>query len=128
MATVNPTVTDVLGDGSVMKFVWLLTQANADGAPIDSVNWGNHADRSVELVGGTFGAGGTVVWEGSNDGGTTYKTLDDASNAPMTYTTAPQMEVPQPVCERQRPRVTAGDGTTSLTVAVLARRHNPMRT
>lgn len=71
---------------------------------------------SVQVL-GTFGAGGSVNIEGSNDSGTTYAILNDTrgeGNA-LTLTAADVRRVnerPQQI----RPNVTAGDGTTSLTV------------
>ena len=73
MATIAPTITQLEPrDGSVLKYTWVLTGTD-DGAPIPFAQW---SDRSVQFV-GTWG-GGTVVFEGSNNGGTTYATLNDA--------------------------------------------------
>ena len=63
---------------------------------------------------GTFGVGGTCVIEGSNDG-VTYFTLNDQANAALSITTA-ALKTVRDTPFWIRPRVTAGDGTTSLTV------------
>jgi hypothetical protein len=75
-------------------------------------------DRTVQVT-GTFGVGGSVAMEGSNDGGTTWGLLKDAYGVDIALTTA--------VCRAIgdnpmliRPRVTAGDGTTNLTVTIAA--------
>lgn len=76
--------------------------------------------RSVQ-VGGTFGAGGTVVIEGSNDG-TNYVTLTDPQGNAISKTSA-AIEAIQEVPRYIRPRVTAGDGTTAVDVhLILVRR------
>lgn len=103
-------------DGSSVMYSWLNMANGDDGEPIDGAEWG---DRAVQVV-GTFGAGGTIVWEGSNDG-TNYVTLKDSFNAATSFTgaaIATVIDVPR-YC---RPRVTAGDGTTSLSVYALSRR------
>lgn len=119
MATVNPTVEQsVTDDPDVIRITWAaLTTTNADGAPCKFLQ---HADRTIQVA-GTFGAGGTVVWEGSNDG-TNYVTLTDQSDNNLSITTAKIEQIMQ-VPLMSRPRVTAGDGTTSLTVTVVMRRN-----
>jgi hypothetical protein len=80
---------------------------------------GTYADRTVQ-VSGTFGAGGSVQIEGSNDG-VTYATLSDGSGVAIVKTSAGVSlisENPRYI----RPRVTAGDGTTSITVTILGKR------
>ena len=75
-------------------------------------------DKCIQ-VGGTFGAAGSVQLEGSNDG-TTWFILHDPSSAALTFTAAGLKEVLEnPLYIR--PNVTAGDGTTALTV-ILAQR------
>lgn len=122
MATIDPTNNgDISGDGSVQMFTWVLANGD-DGAPVE---WTPYADRCVQVI-GTFGAGGTVLIEGSN-AGATWATLNNAQGAAASITAATVkqiVETPRYV----RPRVSAGDGTTSLTVSLIMRRPNPMRT
>lgn len=121
MSVVNPTITNN-GDGSLKKFVFA-AMANGDtGAPIPFAEW---ADRSVQ-VSGTFGVGGTVVWEGSNDGGATWATLTDPQGNSISKTAA-SIEAVLEITELARPNVTAGDGSTAINVSVLCRRQNNMR-
>ena len=119
MATVNPAITHIGSqDGSVLKFEWTLTGTN-DGAPMQFAEW---ADRSVAMT-GTWG-GGTVVWEGSNDGGVTYYTLNDPQAVAISKT-ANALEQVIEVTEYARPR--ASVGVTSVVVSVVVRRQNNMR-
>jgi hypothetical protein len=94
-----------------------LTTTNADGAPL---RMPEAADRSVQVF-GTFGTGGNLVIEGSNDGGTTYHTLTDPQGNALAFTSA-KIETITELTELVRPRVTAGDGTTDLDVHLLTRR------
>jgi hypothetical protein len=86
------------------------------GAPFQMPGF---ADRSVQIR-GTFGVGGTVLVEGSNDG-VNYATLNDAQGAALSKTSAALSQISQ-TTKLIRPRVSAGDGTTSITVTLLARR------
>lgn len=119
MATKNPTITNIGSqDGSVLKFEWTLTGTD-DGAPMQFAEW---ADRSVQFV-GTWG-GGTVVWEGSNDGGTTWLTLTDPQTTSISKT-ANGLEQVVEVTEYARPR--ASVSVTSVVVSAVVRRQNGMR-
>jgi hypothetical protein len=123
MATVNATVTRN-GDGSVLKFSFdALTTTNDNGAAIPFAEW---ADRSVQVT-GTFGSGGTLKLQGSNDGGTTWVDLTDPQGNAISFTAA-GLEAVTEVVELARPYVSAGDGSTDLDVFVLCRRPNNMRT
>ena len=113
-----------VNDGSVSIFNWTpLTTANADGAPIGAVQY---ADRSVQAV-GTFGAGGSMTFQGSNDG-VNWAALNTAQGAVVALTAATQLKQIVEIPRYIRPFVTAGDGTTSLTAVMVARRANPLRT
>lgn len=71
-------------------------------------------------VAGTFGVGGSVNIEGSNNG-VAWAVLADPQGNPLTFTAArieQVLESPRFI----RPIVTAGDGTTNLTVNVFCRR------
>lgn len=93
--------------------VWSL--ANGDtGAPYGDTP--GQADRSVQ-VHGTFGVGGSVTLEGSNDN-VNWFTLHDLQNNNVTFTAAGLKQI-QEVALYVRPNCTAGDGTTSLTVTLL---------
>ncbi len=118
MATITPTVEEIKtfqDDAHVITWA-LLTTTNADGAPIGMTG---SADRSVQVE-GTFGAAGNVVIEGSNDG-VNYRVLTDPQGNALNITSAKIEEIIE-IVKLIRPRVTAGDGTTSLTVSMLLRR------
>lgn len=120
MATITPTVErNVTDDPDVIRITWAaLTTTNDVGAPCKFVQ---HADRTVQVV-GTFGAGGTVVWEGTNQNETNYNTLTDQSDNNLSFTATKTEQVCQ-VPLMSRPRVTAGDGTTDITVIVVMRKN-----
>lgn len=97
-------------------YTWVL--ANGDtGNPIEMPSF---ADRSIQVV-GTFGAGGNLRIQGSNDG-TNYATLTDPQGNDLNITAAKIEQVTE-VVRWIRPNVTAGDGTTNLTVILLVRRN-----
>lgn len=122
MATVTPTVTFIGGDKAVVQVVWA-NMANGDtGAPFEWVDW---ADRCIHFS-GTFGTGGTVKLRGSNTG-TNYLDITDAQGNAISKT-AEAIEQCVEVTRYTRPEVTAGDGTTSLTATLVARRAQPLRT
>ena len=77
------------------------------------------SDRSVQVT-GTFGAAGNLAWEGSNDG-VNYYVLSNPQGTALNVTSAGVQQVTEAVLYA-RPHVTAGDGTTSLTVSVFLRR------
>ncbi len=124
MATVQATSnTDIAGDGSIRKVVWTpLTTTNADGAAIE---WVQYADRTIQFN-GTFGTGGTIKLQGSNDGSNWFDLSDPQGTAISKG--AAGIEAVLEITQYVRPFVSAGDGTTSLTATLVMRRANPMRT
>jgi hypothetical protein len=84
-----------------------------DGDPIEMPS---SSDRSIQVL-GTFGVGGTILWEGSNDG-TNYVTLADPQGNALSKTAAAIEQVLE-ITRYMRPRVSAGDGTTDLTAHLL---------
>lgn len=91
---------------------WLaLTTTNTDGG---AVSMQDYQDRTVQIT-GTFGTGGSVTIQGSNDGGTTWATLTDPLGNNLTFTAAGMKQITE-LPALLRPLVTAGDGTTSLNV------------
>jgi hypothetical protein len=117
MATVPFTAEDIRTFGDTGHVIAWTSLANGDdGTPLEMIG---SADRSVQVV-GTFGAGGTVLLEGSNDG-TNYNTLHDPGGTALSLTTSQIVAVLE-ISAFIRPRVSAGDGTTALTVTLLVRR------
>lgn len=78
-----------------------------------------YADRSCQVE-GTFGTGGSVVIEGSNDG-INYQTLTDTQGNNLSFSIA-KIEQIMEIVRFIRPRVVSGDGTTSITVSMLVRK------
>ena len=122
MAVIAQAVTDLSNfhdKGQII--VWTpLTQSGLDtGAPATNFSG---ADRSVQVE-GTFGTGGTCIIEGSNDG-VNYETLNDHLGNALSITAKGIKSVDQ-IVRYLRPRISAGDGTTSLTVTLLTRRIQP---
>lgn len=78
------------------------------------------SDKTVQIL-GTFGAAGSVNIEGSNDGGTTWAILNDTRGEgnPLTFTTADVRSINENP-DLIRANVTAGDGTTALTVVIVS--------
>lgn len=87
-----------------------LTNATTDdGAPVEMPDY---ADRSIQVQ-GTIGAAGNLRIEGSNDG-TNYVVLTDPQGTALNIVAAGVIEQIQEITRYIRPRITAGDGTTSL--------------
>ncbi len=113
MAVRTPTRTD-LQNAVIIQWTGLL---NGDtGLPVELYEYG---DRSIQLN-GTFGAGGSQSFEGSNDSAI-FVVLTDQANAALTSTAAMLKQVLQ-AARLVRPNITAGDGTTNLTVTLYARK------
>lgn len=122
MANITPTVTDASNfhdKGQI--FSWTPMTFTGLDVGLPAGNFGG-ADRSVQVE-GTFGATPGILIEGSNDG-VNYETLNDHLGVALTFTAKGIKSVDQ-ICRFIRPRVTGGDGTTSLTVTLLTRRIQP---
>lgn len=102
-------------------FTWTGLANGQAGAPC---GYAGSGQRSAQVL-GTFGAGGTIVWEGSLDGGTTWATLNDLGGTALSHTSAALKGVREDA-PLIRPNVTAGDGTTSITAALAIRKNQLM--
>lgn len=114
MAVRAPNV-EIIGERTV-RITWSGLLNGDTGAPI---NWANYMDRSIQVL-GNFGAGGSVSLEGSNDGNT-FTALSDPRGNNLAVTTS-RIEQIEDCTYALRPNVTAGDGTTNLTVVLFARK------
>ena len=123
MAVVTPVIVtnNPPGDGSVITYSWTMVTSGDTGAPIPFAQW---ADRSVQMSGTWGGGGGTITWDGSNDG-VTYFTLNDFGNSPISKT-ADALEQVIEATLWARPRVSVAS-VTSVVVTLLARKQIPMR-
>lgn len=123
MATVTPTLNHQVSeaDRSVFLASWSLTTANADGAPIERVEW---ADRTWQAV-GTWG-GATLAFQGSNDGTNWFPLTNAAGGSAATLSAnggLATVELPRFV----RPNLTTPGAGATITVTLCARRATPMR-
>lgn len=115
MAVRNATVTNVAK--GVIKVQWTGLLNGDQGRAEDLTRF---PDRTVQLT-GTLGAGGSINVEGSNDGGSTYHIMNDTRGEGNVLTlTALDMRQILENPALMRPNVTAGDGTTNLTLTILA--------
>lgn len=88
----------------------------------------DYADMSMQVT-GTFGAGGSVAAEGSNDATTTLNGTYNALRDPGGTTIALTAASLKTILEKSRwlqPHVTAGDGTTALVVTMFFRKTGPL--
>lgn len=104
------------GNNDFMLIVWTGLLNGDVGEPF---TLSQYADRSVQVT-GTFGAGGTVQIEGSNDE-SNWAVLKDNQGDALTFLSAGLRQVME-VSVAIRPAVVAGDGTTTTTVSMLVRK------
>lgn len=124
MAVIVPTIVDISGNQKTYQVTWA-AMANGDtGAPIQAQFIG-YSDRVIAVT-GTFGAGGNMRCQGSLDGGTVYHTLKDAFGTAINLTAAGIASITE-VTQFVRPNITAGDGTTALTVTLQMTRNEARR-
>jgi hypothetical protein len=119
MAVINGAFAQDKTGNDVIQVTWA-TMLNGDtGAPL---RYHDFFDRTVQLI-GTLGVGGTMVWEGTNDpaGAANFVTLPDQQGVAMSFA-ALGIKQTSATPTWVRPRISAGDGTTSLTVILNARR------
>ena len=112
-------------NGRGVLYQWgALTNTGADsGTPVELADFRSF---SVQAVNGSSvaGLGANVIMEGSNDG-TNWGPLVDLSGTAIAITTANIAAYIKSNIETTRyvrPRVTAGDGTTSIVVLMYAQR------
>lgn len=124
MAVIAPTITEIESlYGHVHSVVWTPLANGDTGTPYQMPG---SADRSIHAF-GTFGAGGSMTMQGSNEvaqpavAATSWASLHDPQGLALTIT-ALKIEEAAEVSNWIRPNVTAGDGTTAITVAMIVRR------
>jgi hypothetical protein len=96
---------------------WIGLENEDDGAP---VALGRYVDKAVQVV-GTFGVGGEVTMEGSNDpdiADPAWAPLVDVSGEPIEITGDNDLRQIQQNPRLIRPDVTGGDVTTDVDVIV----------
>jgi hypothetical protein len=120
MVTRAVVLTELLQPGQGLAWVaqWSGLLNGDDGAPIELDQYG---DISAQVT-GTFGTGGSVAIEGSNDT-TNFVGLKDPSNTLIAFTAAGIKSVLEKT-RQVKPHCTAGDGTTTLVVTMYLRRRS----
>jgi len=122
MSTVSYTdYPEPVAGGGVRRLVWTNLQ-NGDDGQWYALTGAKYPDKSVHVY-GTFGSGGMLVIEGSNQFNTfdNYVTLMDSFGNNLSFAAAGLKEINQNTFAI-RPRVIGGDATTSLTVVICMRR------
>ena len=101
------------------RYSWSALGNGDTGTPVDTTDL---ADQTFQVLstGTTFGVGGTVVLEGSADN-VDYFPLRDPSSTVISMTAAGGRGVLEH-SRFVRPRISAGDGSTSILVVLFARR------
>ncbi len=111
MATVTHTAQNPIG--GVVVVTWSGMQNGDVG---DGVVSAMFADKSVQAS-GTFGVGGTAVLEGSTAvSGPSWALLNDPLGNPINLTAVTQVKEVLENPYQIRPRISGGDGSTSMTV------------
>lgn len=119
MATRVPTIDyKPSGQHNAVLITWSGVLNGDDGTPFEHADFG---DKTVQFQ-GTAGAGLSVNLEGSNDGSNWVVLTDPQGNA-ITKVAVSTLEVVAENPRFIRPRVTAGDGSTNLTITVFGRRN-----
>lgn len=114
MATINPKVDNYFLENEV--YTWPLLANGDAGAPAGYTGAG---DRTVQVT-GVFGTSGNLDIEGSLDG-INWFVLNDPLGVALHFTVAGIKLIAEQVIQ-VRPRATAGDATTALTVILAVRR------
>lgn len=104
-------------EGHTVVWAGLLQSSSDTGAAFPCAD----KTKFTFQLSGTLGTGGAVTLQGSNDGAA-WGTLHDAAGAALVLDAIGEINV----CVEQprfvRPLASAGDGTTDLTVTLLAKR------
>lgn len=111
MATIPATYLPTNNSSSTGQ-AWPNLQNGDDG---QSLAFSHYADKSIQVF-GTFGVGGTLRFEGSNDG-VNWAPLTDPQGNTLDFTSA-KVKLVSEATAFFRPRVTGGDGTTALTAVL----------
>lgn len=116
MATISTVVVD--RQRLALLYKWTpLTQSGSDvGEAVETPGYG---DKAVQLI-GTLSVGGQVTIEGSDDG-TTWATLTDPLGNTLVMSALGTKQIAE-LTRYVRPKVTGGDGSTSLTAFLYCRK------
>lgn len=119
MANITPVIEkNIDGNPNCIKVTWeTLTNTNYAGSPLIGLT--DYTVRSIQVI-GTFGTGGSVSIQGSNDSGATFATLttDNSGAIAATFTAAGIKRLSE-ITQQIKPVVTVSDGTTDLDVIMI---------
>lgn len=124
MAVIMPVIKDVSrsGDESTWQVIWTpVTEADT----CQAVSFPQYPDRSIH-VSGTFGGSSTAV-QGSNNNGVTFCSCFDPSSTIIAITTNTVIKAVLENAVLIKPVTTGGSGQ-SITIAMLFRMGNTLRT
>lgn len=120
------------GDMSLIQVTWVLTTADPKGTGFEGPEW---ADRTWQFgkTGDTLGGAVGSVQGAHNDVDGDYSTLSNAAGAtPLTFNALPPttgaVKTVLELTRFMRPNLTTPGAGASITVVMVARRANPMRT
>lgn len=109
----------------VHEFKWTpLTTTNNDGAPAGPASGAPSLPDKTIHVTGTAGTGFSMKIEGSNDN-SNWVTLINPQGSGLIFTAVDKISVVQENPLYIRPNITAGDGSTNITVIISARASMP---
>lgn len=114
MATI-PRTNQSSSSGQWSRFLWDGLAASGDVGAAVEVGQG---DRSVQVT-GAFSGSAACGFEGSNDDGVTWFTLNDYAGAAISFTAAGGSGVRE-VAQMVRPKLTAGSGGASIKAYLFA--------
>ena len=122
MATIVPTTT-LIGsqDGSIKKVVWTLVN---NGDTCSPVSLPGYADKSIQVA-GTFDSA-SVALHGSNDD-TNFAALNMPNSSAIAITAAAIKAVLENTSQI-KPVISSASNNTSLSITVVARLANTLRT
>lgn len=112
-----------LWGNNVVGFQWAGLGNTSGTNTGQSLGGPGFTDYSIQLE-GTAGAGFTLVIEGSNDQ-TNFRTLNDPFGNALSFTSTGVIKQVTEIALLVRPRVTAGDNTTNVTVTMVRGSHSP---
>lgn len=123
MVAITPTLQSASPGAPIMNFnggvvvaTWAPMAYGTPGGPVEAANF---VLNSVQII-GTFGVGGSVQIEGSNDG-TNWAILPDINDDPAVLTGAGVIFFNESTVY-VRANVTVGDGTTAISAIASLRR------
>ena len=111
MATITHTVTNHLHNLKTLKWEGLATAGDV-GSPAMAAHY---SDKTVSVT-GTFGSGGSISMEGSNDG-TNWLPMTDPQGNALVFTSA-RLEMLQENPLYIRPKLDGGTGTIDLDIII----------